>query len=139
MNNNQPLDVMEVMSLICDEKNGLALKLHKAIAYRNASSDHSDSNYCRTLSADTKVVRIRNEIVNVMRRYSLKCEHCEKESVLGRWYLVVNDTQLRCPECNRCTPSNQHKDSYALMDLFCLTPAPLADLFAQEARIKQRI
>lgn len=85
MKSNLPLTVMEITSMICNMDDGLALKLHKAIAYRNASADYSDANCCKTLSADTNVVRIRDEIVSVIRRYNLKCEHCENESILERW------------------------------------------------------
>lgn len=132
MKSNLPLDVLEVTNLISNEKDGLAFQLHKAIAYRNASADHSGAFCHKTLSADTMVVRIRDEIVNVTRRCNLKCEHCGKESIIGRWYLVDRETQLKCPECIRLTPRVQHKDSYALVDLLKLTPAPLADIFAKE-------
>lgn len=132
MKSNPPLTSEEVINLICDEKDGLALQLHKEIAYRNASADHSSMHCCKTLASDTKVARIRKEIVNVMRRYSLQCEHCGKESILGSWHLLERETLFRCPECNRFTPRPQHKDSYALEDLFPLIPAPLQDLFAEE-------
>ncbi|PIQ35863.1 MAG: hypothetical protein COV32_00245 [Candidatus Yonathbacteria bacterium CG10_big_fil_rev_8_21_14_0_10_43_136] len=73
---------MDVVGLICDEKNGLAIKLHKEIAYRNASADHSDVHYCKTLASDTKVARIRQEIVDVVRRGILQCDNCEADPTL---------------------------------------------------------
>lgn len=132
MENNQPIDVLEVSEKIFNPNDGLALQLHKAIAYRDASSNHSDKFCAKTLSADTKVVRIRSEIVSVMRRYNLKCEHCGDEFILRRWYLVNGETQLKCPKCNGLTHRAKHKESYALTELLDVTPAPLADIFAKE-------
>ena len=84
------------------------------------------------LTDDVNIVRTRQEIADVVRRYGLKCEHCEKESILAHWHLLEHETLYSCAECNRFTPRRQHKDSYALEDLFKLVPAPLQDLFAQE-------
>lgn len=139
MENNQPLTAEEIVNLVCNEKDGLARKLRKLIRHRNAAADQEDVpyHYMEVLRDDVNIVRTRQEIADLVRRYSLKCEHCEKESILGHWHLRMVDgvELLRCSKCNGSTPRAQHKDSYALEDLLDLAPAPLADLFAEEMKI----
>lgn len=138
MESNQPLTAEEVVNLVCDEKDGLAKRLWKLIRHRNAAADQENVpyHYMEVLSDDRKIVRIRQKIVDVVRRYNIKCELCEKESILGRWYLAENEGYLfiKCPDekCNHLAPLAQHKDSYALVDLLDLAPVPLADLFAKK-------
>ena len=131
MKSNAPLTLEEILKLICDEKEGLAMKLHKEIAYRNASADYSGMHCCKTLASDTRVARIRQEIVNTMRRYSLQCRYCLNESILGSWHLVEGETLYKCPKCNRFTRRQQHRDSQELEELFPLIPVPLEDIFAE--------
>lgn len=138
MKSNLPLTLEEVLKLICDEKEGLALRLWTLICHRNDAANQEDVpyHYMEVLTDDVNIVRTRQEIADVVRRYNLQCEHCEKESILGHWHLLENETLYRCTECNRFTPRHQHKDSYALEDLFKLAPVPLEDLFAEEMRIR---
>ncbi|HAS85052.1 MAG TPA: hypothetical protein DCS23_03230 [Candidatus Yonathbacteria bacterium] len=132
MKSNLPLSLMDVVGLICDEKNGLAIKLHKEIAYRNASADHSDMHCCKTLASDTKVVRIRQEIGDVVRRGVLQCEYCKEDSTLGSWRLVDRETLLKCPKCIGLTPLAKSSEWFVLEDLLPLVPVPLRDIFAPE-------
>ena len=132
MKSNLPITLVEATNLICDEKDGLALQLHKAIAYRNASADHSDMHCCKTLASDAKVARIRQEIVDVVRRGILQCGNCKEDSTLGSWRLVDRETMLKCPKCIHLTPLAKNKESFILDDLLPLVPVPLRDIFAPE-------
>ena len=132
MKSNLPLTLEDAVNLICDEKDGLALKLHKEIAYRNASADHSGMHCCKTLASDTKVLRIRQEIVGVVKRGLLQCEYCKDDHAIGTWHLVDRETLLKCPTCKHLTPLVKHKESFVLNALLPLVPVPLQELFAQE-------
>ena len=139
MENNKPLTAEEVVNLVCDEKDGLAMRLWKLIRHRNDAANQEDVpyHYMEVLTDDVNIVRTRQEIADVVRQYILQCEHCDKESILGHWhlYLVEGEELLRCPKCNGSTSRAQHKDSYALADILKLAPVPLADLFAEEMKI----
>ncbi|MFZ2303263.1 MAG: hypothetical protein WAV98_00545, partial [Minisyncoccia bacterium] len=132
MESNATLTLVDVTNLICDDKVGLAQKLHRAIAYRNASADHSDMHCCKTLASDAKVVRIRQEIADIVKRGVLQCGNCKEDSVLGSWRLVDHETMLKCPKCIRLTPLEKTKESFVLDDLLNLAPVLLRDIFASE-------
>lgn len=130
MKSNLPLTLEEVLNEICDKEKGLAMRLWKLIGHRNDAVNQLDIHYMEALTDDVKIVRTRQEIVDVVRRYNLKCKRCEKEFILGFWRMFKNEAiLLECPGCKQCTPLLKYKD---LEDLLAIAPAPLEDLFAQE-------
>ena len=103
--------------------NSLVLKLRKAVISRNGTADNTVDSWS-VLNHHVSIRRLEGEIISVIRRYNLMCPHCKNRSILGGWYLVDSETQLKCPlpECNKYTVLEQHQDFLAIEALLNLAP-----------------
>jgi len=120
----------KVMTAISAEASGFC----RAIQERHYSAINSprEGAFIGALAAHTRVIQLESKIADIVRRYAMRCLHCEDVSVLGDWYLVDRDTLLKCPKCNQITPRQQWAEAEGFEKLISLSCSTPSNLFAKE-------